>query len=82
MSRAALSPRDLSLPRFAVRRDEAAASVSVSATKFDEWVAAGKMPKGHKIDGVVLWDVQEIREYWIKLRDGDIANNPFDGIVA
>jgi hypothetical protein len=55
MSRSAASPRDLSLPRFAVRRDEAAASVAVSETKFDEWVTAGKMPKGHKIDGVVLW---------------------------
>jgi hypothetical protein len=37
--RPARSPRDLSLPRFALRRDEAAASVGVSATKFDEWVA-------------------------------------------
>lgn len=53
MSRA-LTPRELSLPRFAVRREEAAASVGVSASKFDEWVRDGKMPKGHKIDGVVL----------------------------
>lgn len=82
MSRAALTPRDLSLPRFAVRRDEAAASVAVSETKFAEWVAAGKMPKGHKIDGVVLWDVQEIREAWLRLRDGECADNPFDRLIA
>jgi hypothetical protein len=80
--RADLSPRDLSLPRFAVRRDEAAASVGVSETKFADWVAAGKMPKGHKIDGVVLWDVQELRESWLRLRDGLDQNNPFDRVVA
>ncbi len=39
-----LSPRDLSLPRFALRRDEAAASVSVSPTKFDEWVTMAGCP--------------------------------------
>jgi predicted DNA-binding transcriptional regulator AlpA len=77
-----LSPRDLSLPRFALRRDEAAASVSVSTTKFDEWVTDGRMPKGYKIDGVVLWDCQEVREAWERLRDGDRAKNPFDEVVA
>ncbi|RIK98641.1 MAG: hypothetical protein DCC74_03700 [Proteobacteria bacterium] len=81
MSRA-LTPRELSLPRFAVRREEAAASVGVSASKFDEWVRDGKMPKGHKIDGVVLWDVQEIREAWLRLRDGEFTVNPFDRVVA
>ena len=82
MSRAALSPRDLSLPRFAVRRDEAAASLGVSATKFDEWVKDGRMPKPIKVDGVVLWCVQGIREVWERMRDGDQAKNPFDGVVA
>ena len=67
MSRAALSPRDLSLPRFAVRRDEAAASLGVSATKFDEWVKDGRMPKPIKVDGVVLWCVQGIREAWERI---------------
>lgn len=81
MSRA-LTPRELSLPRFAVRREEAAASVGVSATKFDEWSRDGRMPKGHKIDGVVLWDVQELREAWQRLRDGDFNVNPFDNVVA
>ncbi|MBR0698223.1 AlpA family transcriptional regulator [Bradyrhizobium lablabi] len=77
-----LSPRDLSLPRFALRRDEAAASVAVSPSKFDEWVAAGRMPKGRKIDGVVLWDTGEVRDYWERMRDGVQADNPFDRIVA
>jgi predicted DNA-binding transcriptional regulator AlpA len=82
LSRPALSPRDLSLPRFALRRDEAAAAVAVSPTKFDEWVSDGRMPKGRRIDGVVLWDTQEVREAWERLRDGQHPNNPFNGVVA
>ncbi len=83
MARNPLSPRRLSLPRFAARRDEAAATVAVSPTKFDEWVAAGKMPKGRKIDGVVLWDLEELWECWVRLRDGEtVRNNPFDRTVA
>jgi hypothetical protein len=77
-----LSPRDLSLPRYAVRRDEAAASMAVSVTKFDEWVADGRMPKGYPVDGVVLWDCIEIREAWERMKGGDRADNPFDRVVA
>jgi hypothetical protein len=76
------SPRDLSLPRFALRRDEAAASVAVSPTKWDEWVNDGRMPKGRKIDGVVLWCTQEVFEAWERMKGGDRADNPFDRVVA
>jgi predicted DNA-binding transcriptional regulator AlpA len=77
------SPRDLSLPRYALRRDEAAASLAISPRLFDEWIRQGKMPSGHKIGGVVLWDTQEVREAWYKLRDSDTpAVNPFDGVTA
>jgi predicted DNA-binding transcriptional regulator AlpA len=75
------SLRDLSLPRFALRRDEAAACLAVSPTKFDEWIADGRMPKGRKIDGVTLWDASEVREAWERLRDGEV-HNPFDRVVA
>jgi predicted DNA-binding transcriptional regulator AlpA len=77
-----LTPRDLSLPRFALRRDEAAASLAISETTWDKWVEMKRMPPGRKIDGVVLWDTQEIREYWNRLKDGDNANNPFDSVTA
>jgi predicted DNA-binding transcriptional regulator AlpA len=78
------SPRESSLPRFALRRDEAAASLGVSVTKFDEWCGDGRMPKGRKIDGVVLWDTEEIRDAWNRLKDGENApcNNPFNKVVA
>lgn len=82
MNGATLSPRDLSLPRFALRRSEAAASLAISETKFGEWCSDGRMPKGRKIDGVVLWDTQEVREAWEALKNGDMAKNPFDKVVA
>ena len=82
MNRRMRTSRNLSLPRFAVRRDEAAAAVAVSATKFDEWVADGRMPKGRKIDGVVLWDVGELWASWLDLRDGVTIKNPFDKVTA
>ena len=76
------APRDLSLPRFALRRDEAAASLAISESTWDKWVEMKRMPSGHKIDGVMLWDTQEIREAWNKLKDGDTVNNPFDSVTA
>jgi predicted DNA-binding transcriptional regulator AlpA len=83
MSAAASSPRNWSVPRFALRRDEAAASVAISPSLFDEWIRQGKMPPGRKVGGVVLWDTQEVWECWCKIRDSDIATaNPFDGITA
>ena len=82
MSRGALSPRILSLPRFAMRREEAAASLAVSPSKWDQWVQDGKMPKGFKIDGVVLWDTAQVLEAWERLRDGQFSKNPFNSVVA
>ncbi|WAC25759.1 hypothetical protein [Ancylobacter sp. SL191] len=77
----ARSLREQTLPRFALRRDEAAASLSVSASTFDTWVAEGKMPPGHKIGALVLWDTQEIRDHWLALRDAPLMSNPLDGRV-
>jgi predicted DNA-binding transcriptional regulator AlpA len=45
----AYAPRGLS-------RDEAARYVGVGATKFDELVAARRMPKPKRIDGRTVWD--------------------------
>ncbi|MGY4411954.1 putative DNA-binding transcriptional regulator AlpA [Bradyrhizobium sp. LB7.1] len=79
-----VSLREFSLPRFALRRDEAAASLAISPTLFDDWVNDGRMPKGRKIGGVVLWDAEEVRDHWITLRDADAStkNNPFDQVIA
>ena len=75
------SLREKTLPRFALRREEAAASLSVSASTFDKWVSDGRMPKGRKIDGLMLWDTEEIHEHWLAMRDGVMAHNPLDEMV-
>ena len=81
---AAASLRETSVPRFALRRDEAATSLGISASLFDRWVGEGKMPKGRKIGGVVLWDCDQLCSAWRDLRDAgsDEGENPFDGMVA
>lgn len=80
--------RSLSLPRFALRRDEAAASLAISPSLFDAWVDQGRMPKGKRIGGVMLWDAERIRAAWSALVDAeepkpeDDGKNPFDHMVA
>jgi predicted DNA-binding transcriptional regulator AlpA len=83
MTRAAIL-RETTIPRFTLRREEAAAALSISPSHFDTWVKDGKMPKGHKIGAIVLWDTNEISEAWARLRDADNddGSNAFDGFVA
>lgn len=61
--------RRLTQPRRGLRRDEAAAYIGISATKFDDWVARGVMPKPKRQDGVVLWDVVKLDEAFEALPD-------------
>lgn len=81
----AVSLREISIPRFALRRDEAAASLAISPSTFDNWIGEGKMPKGRKIGGVTLWDAESIRTAWLNLADVEEAqpetDNPYEGIV-
>lgn len=78
--------RSLSLPRFALRRDEAAASLAISPASFDAWVANGIMPQGKKVRGIVLWDAERIRAAWVNLVESDETKtdgaNPFDHMVV
>jgi hypothetical protein len=45
-----------SLPPRGLSRVEAAEYIGVSATKFDQMVVDGRMPKPKRIDGRVVWD--------------------------
>lgn len=45
-----------SLPPRGLSREEAAAYVGVSATKFEQMVVDGRMPKPKRIDGRKVWD--------------------------
>lgn len=80
---AGASLRELTIPRFALRREEAAVSLSISPSSFDNWVKAGKMPAGQKLGGILLWDVEKLRSAWYALLDQDEqddSENPFDSV--
>jgi len=52
--------RAKSQPRRGLRRVEAAAYVGIGATKFDQMVADGRMPKPKRIDGAAVWDLAQL----------------------
>ncbi|MBB5044036.1 helix-turn-helix transcriptional regulator [Shinella fusca] len=84
---AASSLREASLPRFALRRGEAAAALAISPGTFDSWIENGRLPKGKRIDGVVVWDVERLRDAWLRLYEADNHldgddGNPFDELVV
>lgn len=49
-----------SVPRRGLRKDEAAAYIGVSPSKFDQLVNEKKMPSPFKIDGCVIWDIRTL----------------------
>jgi excisionase family DNA binding protein len=59
-----VTPRALSqsrpIPRRGLARTEAAMYLGISASKFDELVKDGRMPRPRIIDGRKLWDVYEL----------------------
>lgn len=74
------------IPCFALRRQEAAASLGISASLFDNWVTQGLMPKGTRVGGVVRWDTEQLRAAWQALVESGATaqddNNPFDGVIV
>lgn len=48
------------LTRRGLHRDESAAYVGISPSKFDEMIADGRMPKPKQIDGRKVWDVRAL----------------------
>ena len=66
-----------SCPPRGLSRLEAAAYVGVSASKFDELVRDGRMPKPKRVDGRVIWDRLRLDVAFGELPD-DGAGNPWD----
>lgn len=70
------------IERLAYRRAEAAATLGVSETKFVDWEQRGLMPKPVKIDGVTLYDAQQLALAWAAMREGlepaFDTGNPYD----
>lgn len=58
-ARAALS-ESRPIPRRGLARDEAAMYLGIGATKFDEMVADGRMPKAKRVDSRKVWDIRAL----------------------
>jgi hypothetical protein len=58
-------------------REQSAAYIGISPTKFDELVADGRMPKPKRIDSRKLWDVHALDLAFEALPD-DGGANPWD----
>lgn len=65
-----------SYPPRGLSRDDAARYVGVGATKFDEMVADGRMPRPKRIDGRVVWDRLQLDAKFTDLPD--TADNVWD----
>lgn len=59
------------IPRRGLSREEAAMYVGVGATKFDEMVGDGRMPKPKKVDARKVWDVRRLDVAFEALPDED-----------
>lgn len=68
--------------RRGLSREEAAGYIGVSATKFDELVVDGRMPKPRWIDRRKVWDRRSLDAAFEELPggDGDATENPWDAI--
>jgi hypothetical protein len=61
-------------------RDEAARWIGVGATKFDEMVADGRMPRPKRVDGRVVWDRLRLDMAFSDLPE-DNKVNPLDRML-
>jgi predicted DNA-binding transcriptional regulator AlpA len=77
MSRALSEIRPL--PRRGLSRDEAGMYLGVSAAKFDEMVADGRMPTPIRIDARKVWDIRSIDLAFDALPRED-PTNTWDGV--
>ena len=68
-----LAPRGLS-------REEAAAYIGVSPSKFDEMVKDKRMPGPKRIDRRTVWDRRQLDVAFEALPDGEESGNPFDAV--
>jgi len=66
----AIRPPPAFTPR-GLRREDAAAYIGVSPSKFDQWVERGVMPKPKRVDRIVLWDRKALDAAFVVQEDGD-----------
>lgn len=68
------------VPRRGLSREEAAMYVGVSAGKFDELVADGRMPGPVRIDGRKVWDIRSLDVAFDVLPRDNAEPNSWDGV--
>jgi predicted DNA-binding transcriptional regulator AlpA len=78
MSRALSEIRPL--PRRGLSRDEAAVYIGVSATKFDEMVADGRMPPPLRIDARKVWDIRSLDLAFDAIANENPTPNSWEGV--
>ena len=78
MSQKAVSSLPPSLAPRGLSRPQAAEYIGVGATKFDELVADGRMPRAKRIDGRTVWDRVKLDEAFAALDDAGQARNEWD----
>jgi excisionase family DNA binding protein len=80
---ASTGPTDVlppSLPPRGLSREEAAAYIGVSPSKFDELVKDKRMPAPKRIDRRTVWDRRRLDVAFEALPDGEEGGNPFDAV--
>jgi predicted DNA-binding transcriptional regulator AlpA len=66
-------------PRRGLRREEAAAYVSLSPSMFDKMIKDGRLPKPKKFGGASVWDMRQLDLVFDALPDANNDNvNPWD----
>jgi predicted DNA-binding transcriptional regulator AlpA len=70
------------VPRRGLSRDESAMYIGISAGKFDELVADGRMPTPVKIDSRKVWDVRALDLAFDALVSESSSPNSWDGVAT
>jgi predicted DNA-binding transcriptional regulator AlpA len=69
------------VPRRGLSRTEAAMYIGISASKFDELVADGTMPKPVKLGSRKVWDIRDLDLAFDALpREDDSIPNSWEGV--
>ena len=68
------------VPRRGLSRNEAAMYIGVSAGKFDQMVADGRMPAPVRIDGRRIWDIRTLDFAFDALPRENATPNSWDGV--
>jgi predicted DNA-binding transcriptional regulator AlpA len=68
------------VPRRGLSRTEAAMYIGISASKFDELVANGTMPRPVKIGGRNVWDIRHLDLAFDALSEENSKLNTWEGV--